>query len=111
MTTPSVRRCLAAIVAVLATAALSASTLRAAQESSDPLNHLGRPAGDAELSAPATRIKVQLPGAKDHVKVVRLADGSVGYIVQRLGPGRDRLLSPDEFTRFLFDSRERDGWL
>lgn len=78
---------------------------------SDELDRLGKPAEGIQTTGPETRIKVDLPGAKDSVKVVRLADGTVGYIVKRLGSGRDRLLSADEFAKFLYQSRARDGWM
>lgn len=75
------------------------------------LDTLGRPVADGEITGPSTRINISLPGAKDNVKLVRLADGSVGYVVKRLGADRDRLLTPDEFSTFLYDSRSRGGWL
>ncbi|MFY8217244.1 MAG: lipid-A-disaccharide synthase N-terminal domain-containing protein [Chthoniobacterales bacterium] len=75
------------------------------------LDTVGRPLTDVTIVGPETRVKVDLPGAKDNVKVVRLADGSVAYVVKRLGSDRDRVLTPDEFTKFLYESRTRAGWL
>jgi lipid-A-disaccharide synthase-like uncharacterized protein len=75
------------------------------------LDTVGRPLADVTIVGPETRVKVDLPGAKDSVKVVRLADGNVAYVVKRLGSERDRVLTPDEFTKFLYESRTRAGWL
>jgi lipid-A-disaccharide synthase-like uncharacterized protein len=82
-----------------------------AQEDKVPLDTLGRPLAEVTIIGPETRIKIDLPGAKDNVKVVRLDDGSVAYVVKRLGAERDRVLTPDEFTQFLYESRTRAGWL
>ncbi len=82
-----------------------------AQEDKVPLDTLGRPLAEVTIIGPETRIKIDLPGAKDNVKVVRLDDGSVAYVVKRLGAERDRVLTPDEFTQFLYESRMRAGWL
>jgi len=87
----------------------SAPTLRAQDQTS--LDTVGRPLTDVVIEGPETRVKIDLPGAKDNVKLVRLADGNVAYVVKRLGSDRDRVLTPDEFTRFLYESRTRAGWL
>lgn len=75
------------------------------------LDTLGRSVSEVTIDGPETRIKIDLPDAKDNVKVVRLSDGSVAYIIKRLGSGRDRVLTPEEFTRFLYISRTSAGWL
>jgi len=78
---------------------------------SGELDTVGRPVDPAQFNGPETRIKVDLPGAKDNVKLVRLQDGSIGYVVKRLGPGTDRLLTPVEFAEFLYKTRTRSGWM
>lgn len=75
------------------------------------LDEIGRPAEEIVVDGPAARIKIDLPGAKDNVKLVRLPDGSIGYVVKRLGSGRDRLLTPEEFSEFVYRSRTGGGWL
>lgn len=75
------------------------------------LDTLGRPVSEVVIVGQETRIKVDLPGAKDNVKVVRLDDGSTAYIIKRLGSGRNRVLTPDEFTAYLYESRTRSGWI
>lgn len=75
------------------------------------LDTLGKPVNEVTMDGPETRLKVDLPGAKDNVKVVRLSDGTIAYVVKRLGSDRDRVLTPDEFTKFLYESRTRAGWL
>jgi Predicted membrane protein len=75
------------------------------------LDDIGRPAEEVAVDGPAARIKIDLPGAKDNVRLVRLPDGSIGYVVKRLGSGRDRILSPEEFAEFVYQSRTHGGWL
>ena len=75
------------------------------------IDRVGKPVDAAQFDGPETRIKVDLPGAKDNVKLVRLQDGSIAYVVKRLGPGTDRLMTPVEFTEFLYNSRTRSGWV
>ncbi len=75
------------------------------------ISTLGRPAEGVATQGPEARIKVDLPGAKDNVKLVRLADGSVGFVVKRLGAGTDRLLTAEEFAEFVYSTRQRSGWL
>lgn len=82
----------------------------AAAEQAD-LDTLGTRASDEQIAGPAVRIKIDLPGAKDNVKVVRLEDGSVGFIIKRLGAGTDRLLTPEEFARLVYESGRGGGWL
>lgn len=77
----------------------------------DALSEVGRPAGGVATQGPEARIKVDLPGAKDNVKIVRLADGSIGFVVKRLGADTDRLLTPNEFAEFVYRTRQRSGWL
>jgi lipid-A-disaccharide synthase-like uncharacterized protein len=75
------------------------------------LDATGRPHAESEIDGPETRIKVELPGAKDNVKVVRLKDGSVAFVLKRLGAGTDRLLTAEEFSQYLYASRTGRGWL
>ncbi len=90
-----------------------AANCRAAdgEQVSAQLDTLGRPVSEVVIVGQETRIKVDLPGAKDNVKVVRIADGSTAYIIKRLGSERDRVLTPDEFTNYLYESRTRSGWI
>ncbi|MDD5200039.1 MAG: lipid-A-disaccharide synthase N-terminal domain-containing protein [Terrimicrobiaceae bacterium] len=92
----------AALAAVLA--------LAACERSSTELDHVGRPVNAAEFSGPENNIKAGLPGARDEVNLVRLRDGSIGYVVRRLGAGTDRLLTPDEFAQLVYDARSGRGW-
>lgn len=80
-------------------------------EESDALSQVGRPAKGVATQGPEARIKVDLPGAKDNVKIVRLTDGSIGFVVKRLGAGTDRMLTPTEFAEFVYRTRQRSGWL
>lgn len=82
------------------------STLQA-----ESLEDLGRPVDETLFAGPATRLKVELAGAKDNVKIAPLKDGSMVYIVKRLGAGTDRMLSPDEFTRLYYGQQDSRGWL
>jgi len=77
----------------------------------DELGPVGRPADSVQFSGPQTRLKIDLPGAKDNVKLVRLRDGSIGYVVKRLGPGTDCLLTPEEFAEFVYRTRSNRGWV
>jgi lipid-A-disaccharide synthase-like uncharacterized protein len=78
----------------------------------DPLDHLGRPAEETEMEGAPARLKVDLSGAKNNVKVVRLKDGSIGYVVKRLGAGEDRLLTPAEFAQLFYEQQtEERSWL
>jgi lipid-A-disaccharide synthase-like uncharacterized protein len=65
---------------------------------------------EAQRAGPATRFKVELAGAKDNVKVAPLKDGSMAYIVKRLGADTDRMLTPEEFTRFYYGQQSSRGW-
>jgi lipid-A-disaccharide synthase-like uncharacterized protein len=106
----TVRRMLRSVVFLVLLLAMFAFS-GCSSPDSDELDRLGQPAEGVQTLGPETRIKVDLPGAKDSVKVVRLSDGTVAYIVKRLGSGRDRLLTAAEFSQFLYQSRARDGWL
>jgi lipid-A-disaccharide synthase-like uncharacterized protein len=75
------------------------------------LDRVGRPVDSAQFNGPEARIKVDLPGAKDNVKLVRLRDGSIGYVIKRLGAGTDRLLTPEEFSEFVYTTRSGSGWM
>jgi lipid-A-disaccharide synthase-like uncharacterized protein len=77
----------------------------------ESLDSTGRPAQSAQTTGPVARFKVELPGAKDNVMLVHLKDGSLAFIVKRLGPGTDRLLTPDEFANLLYRTRTNGGWL
>lgn len=73
---------------------------------------VGRPVDPSLILGPEVRFKVDLAGAKDNVKMVQLKDGSVGYIVKRLGAGTDLLLTSEEFSRLYYDQQtENRGWL
>lgn len=74
------------------------------------VDQAGRPAGEADVIEVA-RIKVDLEGAKNNVKVVRLRDGGTGFIVKRLGSGSDRLLTPEEFAELVLRQQSARGWL
>jgi lipid-A-disaccharide synthase-like uncharacterized protein len=77
----------------------------------EPLDEIGRPVDGSVLPGSEVRFKVALAGAKDNVKAARLKDGSLVYIVKRLGPGTDRILTPDEFSRLYYDQQIGRGWL
>jgi lipid-A-disaccharide synthase-like uncharacterized protein len=92
-------------------ALLVAALLAGCGPKTDDLGALGRSAESVKTVGSEARIKVDLPGAKDNVKLVRLPDGSIAYIVKRLGPGKDRLLTPDEFASFVYRTRTSGGWM
>jgi lipid-A-disaccharide synthase-like uncharacterized protein len=77
----------------------------------DALDQMGRPVDQSVVPGSEVRFKVSLPGAKDNVKVARLQDGSLVYIVKRLGAGTDRMLTPEEFVRFYYREEAGRGWL
>jgi lipid-A-disaccharide synthase-like uncharacterized protein len=77
----------------------------------DPVDEIGRPVDDSVVPGSEVRFKVSLAGAKDNVKVARLKDGSLVYVVKRLGSGTDRILTPDEFSRFYYGQETTRGWL
>ena len=77
----------------------------------EPLDEIGRPVDDSVVPGSEIRFKVALSGAKDNVKAARLKDGSLVYIVKRLGPSTDRILTPDEFSRLYYDQQTGRGWL
>ena len=76
-----------------------------------PLDEIGRPVDDSVVPGSEVRFKVALSGAKDNAKAAKLKDGSLVYIVKRLDPGTDRMLTPDEFSRFYYDQQITRGWL
>jgi lipid-A-disaccharide synthase-like uncharacterized protein len=94
-------------VAIVATLALAGCD----SGSGDEISRIGRPVDPAQFDGPRVSIKVDLPGAKDTVKLVRLHDRSIAYVVQRPGAGTDRVLTPDEFTNFLYRTRASGGWI
>jgi lipid-A-disaccharide synthase-like uncharacterized protein len=77
----------------------------------DALDQLGKPVDQSVVPGSEVRFKVSLPGAKDNVKVARLQDGSLVYIVKRLGTGTDRMLTPEQFSRFYYAQEAGRGWL
>ena len=77
----------------------------------DALDQTGKPVDQSVVPGSEVRFKVSLPGAKDSVKVARLQDGSLVYIVKRLGAGTDRMLTPEEFSRFYYGQEAGRGWL
>jgi lipid-A-disaccharide synthase-like uncharacterized protein len=95
----------------LGVAVLAAVMLAGCGSKNDELGTLGRPAESVKTVGSEARIKVDLPGAKDNVKLVQLPDGSIAYVVKRLGPGTDRLLTPAEFASFVYRTRTSGGWL
>lgn len=77
----------------------------------EEIDQLGRPVDPALISGPQVRMKVDLSGAKDSVKIVQLNDGSIAYVIKRLGSGSDRLVTPSEFARLYYDQQtEEHGW-
>jgi lipid-A-disaccharide synthase-like uncharacterized protein len=77
----------------------------------ETLDQLGKPVDDSVVPGSEVRFKVSLSGAKDNAKVARLQDGSLVYIVKRLGAGTDRMLTPEEFSRFYYGQNAGRGWL
>jgi lipid-A-disaccharide synthase-like uncharacterized protein len=75
------------------------------------LDQIGKPVDQSVVPGSEVRFKVSLPGAKDNVKVARLQDGSLVYIVKRLGAGTDRMLTPEEFSHFYYGQEVGRGWL
>ena len=75
------------------------------------LDEIGRPLDASVVPGSEVRFKVSLAGAKDNVKIAQLQDGSMVYIVTRLGAGTDRMLTPDEFSRLYYSQEARRGWL
>lgn len=74
-------------------------------------NEVGTPAQNIQTRGQAARLNIELHGAKDNVKIVQLSDGSLAYVVKRLGTNTDRLLTPDEFTRLYYEQQSHRGWL
>lgn len=91
-------------------AALLILILSSVSARAEDLDRVGRPAEEVEITGPVARLKVELAGAKDNIKVVKLADGSVGFIVKRIGAGTDRLLTPAEFAGLYYDQRSHSSW-
>jgi lipid-A-disaccharide synthase-like uncharacterized protein len=82
------------------------TTLQAQQ-----LDQIGKAVDRSIVPGSEVRFKVSLAGAKDNVKVAKLQDGSLVYIVKRLGAGTDRMLTPEEFVRFYYNQEASRGWL
>jgi len=75
------------------------------------LDEVGRPVDETALSGPIARFKIELSGAKDNVKVAHLKDGTLVYIVKRLGAGSDRMLTPQEFASLYYEQQTAErGW-
>jgi lipid-A-disaccharide synthase-like uncharacterized protein len=77
----------------------------------EPLDNLGKSLDNSVIPGSEIRFKVALSGAKDNVKIARLRDGSLTYIVKRLGPKVDRMLTPEEFSRLYYEQQTTRGWL
>jgi lipid-A-disaccharide synthase-like uncharacterized protein len=71
----------------------------------------GRPVDRSQFSGPETSLKIDLPGAQSEASLVRLKDGTVVYVVKRLGSGTDRLLTPQEFAERIYSARSNRGWV
>lgn len=77
----------------------------------EEIDDLGRPVDPALISGQQVRMKVDLSGAKDNVKIVRLNDGSIAYVIKRIGSGSDRLVTPEEFARLYYEQQTEElGW-
>ena len=94
---------------VVALLALLALNIRA--EAARTLDEIGRPAEGVNTSGHVARFKIDLAGAKDNVKIVQLSDGSLAFVVKRLGPGTDRLLTPEEFAKLYYSQQSGGSWL
>lgn len=92
----------AAVLAIFLSVALPAGA--------DEWETLGRPAEGVEISGTPVSMKVDLAGAKNTARLVRLPDGSLVFLVKRLGPGTDRLLTPDEFARLYYEQKSTGSW-
>ncbi len=84
--------------------------LGACEQRSSELDRIGKPVDGAQYSDSASSIKVGLPGARDEVRLVRLSNGEIGYVIQRFGAGTDRLLTASEFSEVVYSSRSGRGW-
>ncbi len=94
-------------LSLLLTAFLSATAF----SSESVWDKAGRPLDEALIVGEPARVKIELSGAKDNVKIATLRDGSVVYVVKRLGAGTDRMMAPDEFTRLFYQQQQSRGWL
>lgn len=82
-----------------------------ATASAIPLDEIGRPAGDSVQPGSEVRFKIELAGAKDNVKLARLRDGSLVYVVKRLGADSDRILTAEEFSTLYYEQKTSHGWM
>lgn len=71
----------------------------------------GKPVDESLFAEAPVRFKIELAGAKDNVKLARLKDGSLVYIVKHLGAGNDRMLTPEEFARLYYGQQNSKGLL
>jgi lipid-A-disaccharide synthase-like uncharacterized protein len=76
-----------------------------------PLDETGRPASEVKHSGPEASFKIQLDGARDKAKIIRLEDGSFGYLITRIGSETDRVLTPEEFTTLLYTQKTSASFL
>lgn len=74
-------------------------------------DEVGKPADPSLLHGDPVRLKVELAGARDTVQLARLRDGSEVFIVSRPGAGTDRMVTPAEFARLVYDQSAGRGWL
>jgi lipid-A-disaccharide synthase-like uncharacterized protein len=86
-------------------------TLAACDSGRDEFKEAGRPVVRSEFAGPETSVKIDLPGAQSEASLVRLKNGSIGYVVKRLGAGTDRLLTAEEFAGMVYRARSDRGWL
>jgi lipid-A-disaccharide synthase-like uncharacterized protein len=96
---------------VLGVLLLACAAVPATGQDAGAWDTVGEPVDPARIEGPVTRFKVELRGAKDNVKLARLKDGSVVYIVKRAGSDRDRMVSPEVFARMLYAQRTSGGWI
>lgn len=71
----------------------------------------GQPVDEALFAEPPVRFKIDLAGAKNTVKLARLRDGSLVYIVNHPGVGTDRMYTPESFSRLYYDQKTSRGWI
>jgi lipid-A-disaccharide synthase-like uncharacterized protein len=76
-----------------------------------PLDEIGTPAADQVIPGSEIRFKIELAGAKDNVKMARLRDGTLVFIVKRLGANTDRILTPEEFSTLYYGQKTSRGWM
>lgn len=89
-------------------------TLAACKENIPPDWHeIGRPLDPSVENKDRTdtaTLKAQLPAASEYVRIIRLDDGELVYIIQPDGM-ECRMLTPDEFTQTLHQQQVSRSWL